>query len=125
MNKNNMLDMWMTIPRGQRRVLMLLVCIIVILSVVQVVVSLQRNSSEEPAADYSLLEQEIADFRSQLDTIPLDERRPVYVRRTNVEPDTAVRAQQTRRKYKRNTQNKQQHTPRAIESMQRVGDAEK
>lgn len=120
MNKNQWLDLWMMLPQGQRRILLLLVCVIVLLCVVRGVAALQR--SDEPTADYSALEQEITDFRSQLDTIPLDERRPVYERRTDARRDTTIAAKQAARQARKKA--KQQREPRPIESMQRVGDVE-
>lgn len=122
MNKNQWLDMWMILPRGQRRILMVLLCVIAILCVVRGIAALQRNNDKVVTADYSALEQEITEFRSQLDTIPLDERRPVYVRRTNAQPDTTAAKPLT---LKHRDTSKQQHSPREIETMQRVGDAEK
>lgn len=89
MNRNDWVDMWLVLSRGQRRVIILLACIIVILCIARIAVSVQRTNSVEPSTDYSVLEQEIATFRSQLDTVPLDERRPLYIRRAEAEDSVA------------------------------------
>lgn len=122
MSKNKLVDMWMMIPRGERRVLLLLLCVLAALGMVRWMFSTERQEGRDATADYSVLEQEITDFRSQLDTIPPDERRPTYRRRTNVEPDSTIDQQAAK---KRKMSNKKTHTPRPIETMQRVEETSK
>lgn len=121
MNKNSWLDMWLVIPRGQRRVIIVLLCVVAILLVAQVVVTVCRNNHQEPATDYSVLEQEISDFRSHLDTIPLDERRPTYVRRTTFKDDTA-RQQKPLQSVRKRSGKRQQHHERKVEPTPRIDD---
>ncbi len=121
MNKNSWLDMWLVIPRGQRRVIVVLLCVVAILLVAQVVVTVCRNNHQEPAADYSVLEQEISDFRSHLDTIPLDERRPTYVRRTTFKDDT-TRQQKVYQSVRNRSVKRQQHYERKVVPTPRIDD---
>lgn len=122
MSNNRWVDMWMMIPRGERRVLLLLLCVLVALGMVRLMFSADHRPANDNSADYSVLEQEITDFRSQLDTIPLDERRPTYSRRTNTDPDSAIdrRAAQWHKKHSKPT-----HQPRPIETMQRLDETSK
>lgn len=88
MKSNKWMDMWLALPRGQRRAVVVLLCAIILLCVGQIVAWHYRSDNRALNNDYSLLEQEITLFRSQIDSIPLDERRPAYVRRTHATPDT-------------------------------------
>ena len=89
MNRNSWLDKWMSLPRGQRRATIILLCIIIILCSTQTIVYIHRQRSVPASADYSVLQQEIDQFRSQLDSVPVSDRRKPYVRHAKVVPDTA------------------------------------
>lgn len=88
MNRNSWLDKWMSLPRGQRRATIILLCIIVILCALQIYIHVDQRSAKPSSSDYSALQQEIELFRSQLDSIPVSARRKPYVRHTKVVHDT-------------------------------------
>ena len=65
------MEMWMSLPRGQRRATIVLLALVLLLCGAQVVASMWRTHNNEATADYTMLEQEIEQFRSQLDTMSL------------------------------------------------------
>lgn len=87
------MEMWMSLPRGQRRATIVLLALVLLLCGAQVVASMWRTHNNEATADYTMLEQEIEQFRSQLDTMSLKERKEKYWRRTHARPDTSEAAQ--------------------------------
>ncbi len=111
-------DSWLNLPRGQRRAIVALLCIIMLLSGVQMVAWRYRKHTEKITTDYSALEQEIDDFRSYIDTIPVEQRRPVYKRRTHALPDTAVQHIDAQKSKNRNI--KVDNPSRRIEEVQRI-----
>ena len=90
MKHNRWSDKWLALPRGQRRATVVLLCVVVLLAVVQPVVTQTTHRRDSVEADYTVLKQEIEQFCSQLDTIPEEERRPVYIRRTHARPDSTI-----------------------------------
>lgn len=108
--------MWMELSRGQRRAVLVLLCVIMLLCVVQVITQCIKAQQSEMTADYSVLEQEITEFRSQLDTIPVENRPPTYLRRTHARPDST---HNTHVKFHRKKA-KTKATPRTIDDTPRV-----
>ena len=88
MKWNKWLDKWTALPRGQRRATIVLLVVACVLCIAQLIASHYSHSKPTPDGNYTLLEEEIALFRSQLDTIPEEERRPVYIRRTHAHKDS-------------------------------------
>lgn len=88
MKWNKWLDKWISLPRGQRRATLILLVVAGLLCIAQLLASLYRHNYQPPITDYSQLEEEIVLFRSQLDTIPEEERRPTYIRRTHARKDS-------------------------------------
>lgn len=91
MNRNSWLDKWMSLPRGQRRATVVLLCVIVVLCGLQMYVRVQEHYATPSATDYSVIQQEIDRFRSHLDSVPLSARRKPYVRHTKVVRDSVGR----------------------------------
>lgn len=119
--RNKWIDMWMELSRGQRRAVVVLLCVIAMLCVAQVVAWQMREHHRETTADYSVLEQEITRFRSQLDTVPVENRPPVYVRRTHARPDTTQSLHiKSGSKKKKERTDKTKSLPRGIEDNQRI-----
>ena len=117
MKWNKWTDKWISLPRGQRRATIVLLIIAGVLCIAQLIVSYRQQTSQEASTDYTLLEDEIRIFRSQLDTIPPEERRPTYVRRTHARNDSTYSSMQDNRK-KSTPKAKQQ--PQQIESVPRI-----
>lgn len=90
MNRNSIIDAWLSMSRGRRRATVIMAVVVLLLAAAQMFLSRRSGSSEAAPADYSVLEQEIALFRSLTDTIPPGERPPAYVRHTHVVYDTAA-----------------------------------
>lgn len=88
MNWNKWIDKWTALPHGQRRATIILLIASCILCIVQLIASQHSYHTSTPTGDYTQLEGEIARFRSQLDTIPEAERRPIYIRRTHARKDS-------------------------------------
>lgn len=126
--KNRFTDMWLSMPRGQRRATIALLFVIVLLAVAQVVVSTTRHHRQEVTPDYSLLEDEISYFRTQIDSLPVDERRPTYWRRTHAGPDSSVAAQRATQRAKEHMRkgeySRKLSTPRIIEPVPRIEEQE-
>lgn len=114
MSRSKWMEKWMALPRGQRRATIVLLIVASILCVVQLVVSHYKNVPQECTADYSQLEEEIVLFRSQLDTIPVEERRPTYHRRTHTRDTSYIKP------VKANVKKIKKSIPRAIEPVPRV-----
>ncbi len=91
MNRNSWFDKWMSLPRGQRRATVVLLCVIVALCGVQAYVRMQGHHATPSTTDYSVIQQEIDRFRSRLDSVPLSARRKPYVRHTKVVCDSVGR----------------------------------
>lgn len=121
MNKNRWNDKWLALPRGQRRATIVLLCVVVMLAVARLVVAHITENKPQVPADYSSIEQEIELFRMQLDTIPVEERRPVYLRRTHARPDSTIDNIKPRRKPSQQAATPQ---PRRIEPVPRLDDDE-
>ena len=90
MKDNAWNDKWLALPRGQRRATVVLLCVVVLLAIAQLVATHIAHHRNQVTADYTALEQEIVQFCSQLDTVPDEERRPAYIRRTHARPDSAL-----------------------------------
>lgn len=90
MNRNSWLDKWMSLPRGQRRATVVLLCVIVVLCGLQAYIRVQDSHATPSTTDYSVIQQEIDLFRSHLDSVPLSDRRKPYVRHTKVVRDTVA-----------------------------------
>lgn len=117
MKSNKWIDMWCALPLGQRRAIVVLLCVVVLLTLVQVAVNVHTRKALSTTADYTVLEDDIAHFRSQLDTIPEEERPPVYVRRTHARPDTTSTPSVPMRSV---TRKKQKTTPQQPEVLQPI-----
>ena len=115
---NKWIDSWINMPRGQRRAIVVLLCVVVLLCGVQAIAWSYRRHVEKQTTDYSVLEQEIENFRSLIDTIPVDRRRPTYVRRTHARPDSVMSNNDAPNMQNRNV--KVKNPPRRIEEVQRV-----
>lgn len=88
MNRNSFIDAWLALSRGQRRATVVLVAVIVVMAILQVGISYHKGQRRDATAEYSVLQQEIALFRSQADSVlPVDDKHS-YVRHTRVVPDT-------------------------------------
>ena len=88
MKWNKWFDKWLSLPRGQRRATLILLVVAFLLCIAQLVATHYRHTYQPPTTDYTQLEEEIALFRSQLDTIPEEDRRPTYIRRTHARYDS-------------------------------------
>lgn len=88
MNRNSFIDTWLALSRGQRRATIVLVLAIAILAVWQVRVSHDKRQRREAPSNYSVLQQEIALFRSQADSVLPQGGKSTYVRHTSVVRDT-------------------------------------
>lgn len=114
MKNGKWLDKWYALSRGQRRVTMLLLVVMALLAVAQIVASYNRACVMTEVEDFAQLEQDIAEFRSHLDTIPLHERRPVYHRRTHAHRDTSLVIETS------SSQRLEQPMLRAVEAVPRI-----
>jgi hypothetical protein len=88
-----------------------------LLCIAQLVASHYRHTYRPPTTDYTQLEEEIALFRSQLDTIPEEDRRPTYIRRTHARYDSTYPVVKPTRKRIKPQVEKQ---PPKIESVPRL-----
>ena len=110
MKWNKWSDKWLSLPRGQRRATLFLVVVALVLCIAQLAAIHYRHTQQPPASDYTQLEQEIALFRSQLDTIPEEERRPTYIRRTHARNDSTYPIVKPKAVKKIKPQREIQHT---------------
>lgn len=88
MKWNKWIDKWTALPRGQRRATIILLIVAGILCIVQLIASHIRQTPHPNPTDYTQLEEEIRLFREELDTVPLSNRRPQYIRRTHARYDS-------------------------------------
>ncbi len=114
------IEMWMSLTKGQRRATVVLLCAVIAMCIVQAAVTTRHNQGDDVTERYSVLEQEIADFRQTLDTLPAS---PTYIRRTSsqedstqIQPSKPTKSSTT---HKRNTQSPHP----AIEEMPRINGA--
>ena len=117
MKWNKWTDKWISLPRGQRRATIVLLIIAGVLCIAQLVISYRQQTSQKASTDYTMLEDEISLFRSQLDTIPTEERRPTYIRRTHARNDSTYSSMQH---IKKKSTSKAKPQPRQIESVPRI-----
>ena len=110
MKWNKWFDKWLSLPRGQRRATLILLVVALLLCIAQLVASHYRHTYRPPTTDYTQLEEEIALFRSQLDTIPEEERRPTYIRRTHARYDSTYPVVKPKAVKKIKPQREIQHT---------------
>ena len=125
MKWNEWLDKWTALPRGQRRATLVLLIVASILCVAQIVASHHRHTTTPTSADYSQLEEEIALFRQQLDTIPESDRRPTYIRRTHARKDSTYPTIQPKKKSSKKSKSRTQSQPSKIEPVPRIGEEDK
>ncbi|MBR3950998.1 MAG: hypothetical protein IKJ79_03700 [Bacteroidaceae bacterium] len=118
MKWNKWLDKWISLPRGQRRATLILLVVAGLLCIAQLLASLYRHNYQPPITDYSQLEEEIVLFRSQLDTIPEEERRPTYIRRTHARKDSTYPTINSTRNKKTKPSPKEE--PIKIEAVPRI-----
>lgn len=122
MSRSKWMEKWMALPRGQRRATIVLLIVASILCVVQLFVTHYKNVPQECTADYSLLEEEIVLFRAQLDTIPIEERRPTYHRRTHTRDTSNIKPVKARvKKIEKSVPRTIEPVPRVVKDQQSVG----
>lgn len=88
MNRNSFIDAWLALSRGQRRATLVLAVVVIVMAALQAGVSYHRSQRHDATADYSVLQQEIALFRSQADSVFQVDAKHTYVRHTRVVRDT-------------------------------------
>lgn len=111
------LDKWTALSRGQRRATIILLIASCILCIVQLITSQHSSRTSTTTGDYTQLEEEIARFRLQLDTIPEAERRPVYIRRTHARKDSTYPIIKTK---KSNKKSQTQDKPTTLQPVPRI-----
>ena len=122
MKWNKWLDKWTALPRGQRRATIILLIVSCVLCIVQLITSHHSSTTTTPSGDYTQLEEEIALFRSQLDTIPEAERRPIYIRRTHAHKDSAFTNIQPKKKNHKKSKSQTKREPTFLEPVPRIND---
>ena len=122
MKWNKWLDKWTALPRGQRRATIVLLVVACVLCIAQLIASHYNHTRTTPNGNYTLLEEEIALFRSQLDTIPEEERPAVYIRRTHARKDSTYPIIKPKRKPRKPQVEVQ---PKQIEPVPRIGEETK
>ena len=119
MNRNSWLHIWLALPRGQRRVMVVLLCVILLLGGIDMGWKIYENNHKTTTADYSLLEEDIAAFRLQLDTVPVANRRKTYIRHTKVVRDT-VANKELPTKQRKGAKTSRQPEQRSMQAVPRV-----